>query len=266
MSVVTVFVTSHNASSERRFDKATTLGELKQRLEPITGIPASTIRLSLYDDNDQFVGPMAGDDDRMLGYFPVADYWRIQCTPGATAAATGPGGSVLAAHHATGAAAAFIPDYNDVSGVEKFEISDAEYASRNDSVRAFKQRHKLGRFAETDPSSDAAQLQTQQLAAWALAAEKITVGNRCELLPAQDSDSDLEPRKRGTVAFIGTTEFKPGVWVGVTLDEPTGKNDGAVDGIRYFQCPAKRGVFVRPTKVAVGDYPERDLFDELDEL
>jgi hypothetical protein len=41
--------------------------------------------------------------------------------------------------------------------------------------------------------------------------------------------------KPGVIAFIGETQFAPGDWAGVVLDEPVGKNDGSVMGVRYFQ-------------------------------
>ena len=56
--------------------------------------------------------------------------------------------------------------------------------------------------------------------------------------------------KPGRIAYIGETQFAPGEWAGVVLDEAVGKNDGSVSGVRYFQCEAKRGVFSRVSKLS----------------
>ncbi|RLV82966.1 CAP-Gly domain-containing linker protein 3 [Meyerozyma sp. JA9] len=54
---------------------------------------------------------------------------------------------------------------------------------------------------------------------------------------------------KGTIRFHGRTQFAPGVWVGVELTQPVGKNDGSVGGISYFSCPPNHGIFVRESKV-----------------
>uniref|UniRef100_A0A8C7XC50 Dynactin subunit 1 n=1 Tax=Oryzias sinensis TaxID=183150 RepID=A0A8C7XC50_9TELE len=59
--------------------------------------------------------------------------------------------------------------------------------------------------------------------------------------------------QRGTVAYIGTTLFASGKWVGVILDEPKGKNDGTVQGKRYFTCEENHGIFVRQSQIQVVD-------------
>jgi dynactin 1 len=52
--------------------------------------------------------------------------------------------------------------------------------------------------------------------------------------------------RQGVVRFIGTTHFSSGQWVGVELDDDSGKNDGTVQGQRYFDCSPAHGMFVRP--------------------
>ncbi|RWS19819.1 hypothetical protein B4U80_02780, partial [Leptotrombidium deliense] len=53
----------------------------------------------------------------------------------------------------------------------------------------------------------------------------------------------------GTVAFIGTTLFASGKWIGIALDEPKGKNNGSVQGTQYFSCEENHGLFVRQTQI-----------------
>ncbi|XP_052447501.1 CAP-Gly domain-containing linker protein 1 isoform X5 [Carassius gibelio] len=56
--------------------------------------------------------------------------------------------------------------------------------------------------------------------------------------------------KPGVIHFLGETQFAPGQWAGVVLDEHIGKNDGSVSGVRYFQCDALQGIFTRPSKLS----------------
>jgi tubulin-folding cofactor B len=85
----------------------------------------------------------------------------------------------------------------------------------------------------------------------------LAVASRVRLLPESDA-------RRGTVSYLGLVPEIPGIgfWVGVTLDEPTGKNDGTVKGKRYFECGNNCGVFVRPERCEAGDFPPLDMGDE----
>ena len=43
-----------------------------------------------------------------------------------------------------------------------------------------------------------------------------------------------------------------GKWIGVALDDAKGKNNGTVQGKRYFTCDDNHGIFVRQSQVRLG--------------
>ncbi|XP_056671579.1 centrosome-associated protein 350 isoform X2 [Monodelphis domestica] len=59
--------------------------------------------------------------------------------------------------------------------------------------------------------------------------------------------SNVQP---GTLRFKGLTEFAKGFWAGVELDKPEGNNNGTYDGITYFECKEKHGIFAPPQKIS----------------
>lgn len=75
---VPLLIISDNARSERRISPAWTIAQLKGRLEPITGIPASSQRLVLKvaswpDQNLQTVD----EDNTQLGVFTLQSYAEL---------------------------------------------------------------------------------------------------------------------------------------------------------------------------------------------
>ncbi|XP_031513920.1 centrosome-associated protein 350 isoform X3 [Papio anubis] len=54
----------------------------------------------------------------------------------------------------------------------------------------------------------------------------------------------------GILRFKGETSFAKGFWAGVELDKPEGNNNGTYDGIAYFECKEKHGIFAPPQKIS----------------
>ncbi|XP_022250045.1 uncharacterized protein LOC111087503 isoform X2 [Limulus polyphemus] len=55
--------------------------------------------------------------------------------------------------------------------------------------------------------------------------------------------------KEGIIRYFGPVQFAEGCWCGIELDEPIGKNDGSVQGTRYFSCGQNFGIFAPIRKV-----------------
>lgn len=107
--------------------------------------------------------------------------------------------------------------------IEKFELTDQQYANRNDSVRSFLQRNKLGKYNEEEMKQ--IELKKQEAEQRELERqEKISIGQRCKVTTSG------QPTRIGTVMYKGLLDGKKGVFIGVKFDEPLGVNDG-----RYSQ-------------------------------
>ena len=142
------------------------------------------------------------------------------------------------------------------SNVEKFELTSQQYENREDSVRSFLKRNRLGKYNEEEMKQlelkrqEAEKREVERL-------EKITIGSRCKVTSSGYST------RLGTVMYKGELEGKKGLFVGVKFDEPLGVNDGSVNGKKYFDCGPKYGSFVLPSAVEIGDFPEEEInFDD----
>lgn len=155
------------------------------------------------------------------------------------------------------------PNYTDASAIPKYEMPAEEYATKTDSVLAWKKAHKLGRFDPQAPSLEEAKLATYDTE---IKNRGIEVGKRCRV--------GGEDAKRGEVMYVGDVEEirgGAGKWVAIKLDEPVGRNDGSLNGKRYWGKDGeagglKHGVFVRPERVEIGDFPVLDDLEDMEEI
>ncbi|KAF1925394.1 uncharacterized protein M421DRAFT_423721 [Didymella exigua CBS 183.55] len=60
---------------------------------------------------------------------------------------------------------------------------------------------------------------------------------------------ETNTHRTGIVKYVGLIHVAEGAWLGIDLQEPTGKNDGSVRGERYFDCPPHHGLFVKETDI-----------------
>lgn len=189
------------------------------------------MRLELYDDAGVKVCDV-NDNSRPLGFYSPQYGYRLHISDLDPSSVTSGGW------------------LEDTSLVEKYTISEEAYNKLDSNARKFREK-MISQNANANEKK-ASDNNMEYLC------ESIKVGDRCEVAPGE---------RRGVVKFVGKADtVAPGYWVGVQLDEPLGKHDGTVKGKRYFECPLLHGLLLRPDKVKVGDYPERDPFDEDEEI
>ncbi|KAK9478448.1 CAP Gly-rich domain-containing protein [Lipomyces japonicus] len=259
MADIPVIVTSDNTSSERRISLSWSLSYLKSRLEAITGVPSSHQRLQIFVGHDETASLLTTDsalrnEDQVL----ISEFASVVVP--------------FARLHVDDTRPALLREnFTDVSAVKKFELTPQEYEKRQDTVLAFKKRNQIGRFAAAAGGGDGDEdhvLINPSLYRDQVERAGIAIGKRCRV-------NESSNERRGTVRFVGKVVGLPksngvadedNVWIGIEFDEPTGKNNGSINGVKYFEARHNHGSFVRPDKVEIGNFPELDdLFDDDDD-
>lgn len=214
-------------NADVRFSLQMSVEAVKEKLWKKCGTSVNSMSLELYDDNGAKIAELS-DNSRPFGFYSPLDGFQLHIVDLDPSSVTSGGW------------------LEDTSLVEKYKISDEAYEKRDGTFKKFKE--KLAHQKPSCASTKVADNCMEDLCA------NIKVGDRCQVEPGE---------KRGVVKYVGRAEnLGPGFWVGVQYDEPLGKHDGLVKGTRYFNCPPNHGGMVRPDKVQVGDYPERDPFEE----
>ncbi|CCF58659.1 hypothetical protein KAFR_0F00620 [Kazachstania africana CBS 2517] len=224
--MVHITIVSEFCSTEKTFSDAIELGDLCNKLYPITGIEVNDMRfvLKFADGSEQVISnPMvAAHKQPFLAEKSVRELTVED----------------------TNADSIVNELKNTDSGSSSFELTEEEYAKKNDSVLRWKKQQKLGRFnSEYKAKMDKdRRLQEQKL-------NSLEINQRCSVKSAD------QPERRGWLRFIGkiATINEEQIWCGIEFDEPLGKNNGTVKGHVYFgPVKDKYGAFVKPSAVETG--------------
>lgn len=270
---------------EIRFDLHDTLETLRQRIHQKTGTSPSFQQLQIKSGGNVICEiPPSAADSYKLGYFGMQHGMTVHCVD-------------LDPHSGSKGG-----QYEDTSLVKKFVLSEKEYNQRKGTLREWgrEQKKKDSNFTLAKHAREHRELVEAQRQAklglplpdgfqydasgtvvrvehdvetvgvnknsaadetsvpGAESVEGVQVDMRCEVQPGG---------RRGVVAFVGEIPEigGGGHWVGVNFDEPVGKTDGTAGSKRYFEAAPGFGGFVRGKNLQVGDFPERDIFDELED-
>lgn len=212
---------------EIRFDKRHTIAQIKAALEYRFGSPVANQSLTLKDDQNNIVAEMSNDASTLDSYGAVTGYLI---------------------HVTDSDPCDLFTHLNDPNAVPKYEMSEEDYAHREDSFRNFKKKMmaKNPNFMNAHNQAVVPDYQKEE-------ADAINVDDRCQTLVGD---------KKGNVRFVGKVpELAGGFWVGIELDDQLGDNNGNIQGTQYFVCVLGHGMFIRPKEITVGDFPPEVDFD-----
>lgn len=222
--------------AEQRFYSYSKIYELKSHLSKKYGTLPEYMKLKLIKNSNSNSNTLTKnntivleDEEKSLEEYNVNDYDTIHVID------TNPNSVMV------------INNFDDVSTVKKYEISEEDYDKRDNTVRKFRQNlEKNSDYVEMIKKNKGETYEEQ--------AKSFEIGKRCLL---------GDGTRRGEIAYIGKVPtLEHGYFIGVKLDEPSGDCDGTVGGKEYFKCEHQFGVFVRPDFVKMGDFPPEDIFNE----
>lgn len=215
---------------------------VKEKLQTHVGSSVGAMRLTLRDENGAAMAQLE-EEGRPLGFYGPRDGCTLHVTDSDAGSASAGGW------------------LEDLTKVEKFRLSDAAYDARQDSFRRFAAQQRAAdpawtlqrelakrkgvRQAQKCTERPLTTSQEELPAAapppdadfQAAEAAAVTLGARCEVTPGG---------KRGTVCYVGRgaaagAPLPLGFWVGVRYDEPVGRNDGSLGGVRSLCSPCLCG-------------------------
>uniref|UniRef100_A0A8C4NC88 CAP-Gly domain-containing protein n=1 Tax=Eptatretus burgeri TaxID=7764 RepID=A0A8C4NC88_EPTBU len=154
-----------------------------------------------------------------------------------------------------------VPTLSQSDTCKESLVAAVDVASRQDDVKNSHEKNVMDNKQELETQSEHQPSVAASLAMASVPPEtEVRVStrreSRGEVLPSWLTVGtkvivDRSEGKTGVVAFVGTTSFSSGIWVGVELVLSAGKNDGSVQGKRYFHCSPGHGVFLRPDRLSL---------------
>ncbi|ODV62765.1 Alf1p, partial [Ascoidea rubescens DSM 1968] len=231
MADISIYVTSLLTSSERRISLNYSLGYLKKRLELITGVPPANQQLLLYATSlttDPIIIDDKGDDTLLSTFPDLIPFARLHVND------TRPDSELNElAKRQNSCNDKNEDNSNNNNNNEFFKLNEEDYSKKENTVRSWKLKNKLGRFNEGYSANKQKEIDETNLLSL-----NYKIDDRCKV---------IKDNRIGTIKYIGKIKEIDNdfIWVGIEFDEPVGKNNGSIKNYHYFNCKKNYGGFLK---------------------